>query len=148
LYTIDWEAALTEKMFNKLSTSAAHRLITWTIASIWIANGLLCKVLHLVPRQELIVSGILGGIEAHGVTIAIGIAEVLMAFWVISGYESRKNAVAQIFIIILINLLEAILVPDLLLLGGANILVAFLLTSVIFYNEFVLHKKLIRERAA
>ncbi len=122
-----------------------HRLITRFIAAIWLANGLLCKVLNLVPRHERIVSEILGGPFPRLLTSFIGIAEVVMAMWILSGIESRKNAVVQILVIATMNVLEFILVPDLLLLGRANIIFAFALIGVIFYNEFFLNKELLRQ---
>lgn len=40
-----------------------HRLITYLITLAWLTNGLLCKVLILVPRHAAIVARIL--VPAH-----------------------------------------------------------------------------------
>lgn len=120
---------------------SAHKLLTICIAVIWIANGLFCKILNFVPRHELIVAKILGDKYSGSLTMIIGWAEILMAIWVLSGYRSRLNAIVQILIIAAMNLLEFILVPGMLLWGRANIIFAFILILVIYFNEFYLDKK-------
>ena len=55
-----------------------HRLITYLIALVWLANGLLCKVLLLVPRHAAIVARILGPTHAEVLTRLIGLSEIGM----------------------------------------------------------------------
>ena len=110
------------------------------MAAIWLTNGLFCKVLNLVPRHEQIVAQVLGLDYSRSLTVLIGLSEIVMAMWVLSKYRSRLNAIVQIVIIALMNTLEFILVPDLLLWGRFNSVFAFLLIALIYYNEFVLHK--------
>ena len=119
----------------------AHKLLTIGIAIIWILNGLFCKVLNLVPRHQQIVAKILGNEDARLLTVVIGFSEIFMAIWILSGIKSKLNAIAQIIIIAVMNTLEFILVPDLLLWGKANAIFAFILTGVIFCNEFYLNNK-------
>ena len=114
-------------------------ILNFVIAAIWVGFGLFCKVLGLVPRQQAIVARILGRAHARALTIAIGIAEICMAAWIISGIQSRANAVAQIIIIGSMNVLEFFLAPDLLLWGKANAIFASLFILLIFVNEFVIH---------
>lgn len=118
-----------------------HTLLNYFIAAVWIGNGLFCKVLNLVPRHQEIVAGILGGEYAMPLTKAIGISEILMAIWILSGVKPRLNAVAQALIIATMNILEFTLVPDLLLWGHFNILFAFLFILLILCNEFLLNPK-------
>ncbi len=125
--------------------SKIHKLLNYCIATIWIANGLFCKVLNLVPRHQEIVTKILGNEYARLFTILIGSAEMLVAIWIVSNIKSRLNAVAQILIIAAMNTLEFILVPDLLLWGRANAIFAFILVLVIYFNEFYLNKKSARQ---
>ena len=108
------------------------------MASVWLVNGLVCKVLNMVPRHEQIVSEILGSSHSRLLTILIGLAEIVMAFWVLSNYKSRLNAVLQMLVIGVMNVLEFMLVPHLLLWGQLNILFAFFFVSLIYYNEFKL----------
>lgn len=122
--------------------NAAHKTLNFLIAIVWFVNGLLCKVLDLVPRHELIVSRILGNEYALLLTKTIGIAETLMAVWIISNIKSRLNAFFQMAIIAIMNIIEFILVPDLLLWGKANIIFAAMFILLIYYNEFILNKKL------
>ena len=118
-----------------------HKLINYLIAAVWIANGLFCKVLNLVPRHQQIVARILGNDHSRLFTLLIGLSETLMAIWIISGIRTRLNAVTQIIVIATMNSLEFFLVPDLLLWGRFNALFAFLFILLIFYNEFSLNKK-------
>ena len=89
----------------------------------------------------MIVSSILGSDYARPLTLAIGILEVLMAFWILSRFQSRLNAITQIIVVAVMNTLEFILVPDLLLWGRFNSLFAGLLILTIYYNAFILDKK-------
>ena len=118
-----------------------HKTINYFIATVWIANGFLCKVLNLVPRHEQIVSRILGSEYAGSFTKAIGIAEILMAGWILSSIKSRFCSIAQMLVVALMNILEFFLVPDLLLWGKWNILFAFLFILTVYGNEFVIKKK-------
>ena len=119
-----------------------HRILTIIIAFVWFANGLICKVLNLVPRHEQIVSRILGNDYSRLLTILIGVSEVVMAVWIFTRYKSKFNAITQITIVVLMNIIEFLLVPDLLLWGQMNSLLAFLFIVIIYYNEFVLNKNL------
>src|SRR5437764_1383516 len=103
-----------------------YKILNYLIAAVWIANGLFCKVLNLVPRHQEIVARILGGEHAGIFTKGIGLAETAMGIWILSGFMARLNAITQIVIIAVMNLLEFILVPDLLLWGRINALFAFL----------------------
>lgn len=125
-----------------MSTRKLHKLLTYCIALVWIANGLVCKVLHLVPRHEQIVARILGNNYASTITVLIGLSEIGMALWILSKFKARLNAVVQIIIIATMNTLEFIFVPDLLLWGKFNAVFAVLLILTIYYNEFVLNRKI------
>lgn len=113
--------------------------LIYLIAAVWLVNGLLCKVLNLVPRHGQIVASILGDDHARLLTILIGISEVVMAVWIISGYKSRFNAMAQIVVVATMNVLEYLLVPDLLLWGKINSLFAFMFVLVVYINEFYIN---------
>ena len=121
--------------------NSLQKLLTYSIAAIWLINGLFCKVFNLVPRHEQIVARILGANHSRIITIAIGCAEIIMAVWILSGYKSKLNSIAQIVVIASMNALEFILAPDLLLWGNLNSLFAFLFILVIYFNEFFLNKK-------
>ncbi|MCB0660408.1 MAG: hypothetical protein KDC04_05710, partial [Saprospiraceae bacterium] len=65
------------KSFPTLTDKNKHRILTVFIAIVWQANGLLCKVLNLVPRHEQIVARILGDNYSRILTILIGLSEVV-----------------------------------------------------------------------
>jgi len=122
-----------------------NKILNYFIAAVWLANGLFCKVLNLVPRHQEIVARILGNDQAQLLTILIGISETVMAIWILSRIRSRLNAITQIVVIISMNILEFILAPDLLLWGRANIIFAILFALLIYYNEFYIKKKFVQQ---
>ena len=118
-----------------------NQILTYFIATVWLINGLFCKVLNLVPRHQEIVGRVLGNLHSQILTILIGVSEIIMAIWILSGFKSKVNAIAQIIIVATMNILEFTLVPDLLLWGKLNILFAFLFITIVFFNEFYLKQK-------
>ncbi|MEP2239758.1 MAG: DoxX-like family protein [Maribacter sp.] len=119
-----------------------HRILTIAIVLVWLLNGLVCKVLNLVPRHQEIVGRILGENFARPITVLIGISEIIMAVWIVTKYNSRINALLQISIVLVMNMLEYFLVPDLLLWGKMNSVFALLFVGVVYYNEFILKQQL------
>ncbi|AQX05457.1 hypothetical protein BAX97_14325 [Elizabethkingia meningoseptica] len=115
-----------------------HKIISYSIAAVWLVNGLFCKVLDFVPRHREIVANIIGHEYSKSFTIIIGFAEILMAVWILTGWKSRLNAITQSIVIATMNIMEFILVPHLLLWGRFNIVFASMLIVLIIYNEFVL----------
>ncbi|MCG9898473.1 MAG: DoxX-like family protein [Hydrotalea sp.] len=116
--------------------------MTFFIAIVWLANGLFCKVLNFVPRHEQIVARILGNDYSRTLTILIGLSEIVMAIWILTKLKAKFNAITQMTVVATMNILEFILVPDLLLWGRLNSVFAFLFIALVYYNEFVLNKKL------
>lgn len=110
------------------------------IALVWIVNGLFCKIFDLVPRHETIVSEILSSEYSRALIILIGISELIMAGWILSRYRSKVNAIVQIVVVMTMNIIEFLAVPELLLWGRSNILFALLFSGLIYYNEFVINK--------
>jgi hypothetical protein len=127
---------------HSMTDRKKHQLLSYFIATVWLINGFYCKILNFVPRHQQIIAQILGNSNAHLFTILIGLSEIVMAIWIISKKWTKTNAIIQILVIATMNMLEFLLVPDLLLWGKANSFFAFLLILIIYYNEFVLHKKL------
>lgn len=121
-----------------MKNEGLYKILNLGIAVVWFANGLLCKVLHLVPRHEQIIARILGDAFAHPLAILIGSAEIVMGIWVLSRYRSKLNAITQITIVATMNVIEFLLAPDLLLWGKFNALFAACFIALVFYKEFVL----------
>jgi DoxX-like family len=122
-----------------------HYILNCCIATIWLLNGLFCKVFKLVPRHQEIVARILGTNHSRAFTFLIGLSETAMAIWIVTGIRSRLNAATQILIIATMNTIEFFLAPDLLFWGKLNAVYAFILIVVIYYNEFYLNRKLAPE---
>lgn len=121
-----------------------HKILTYLIAAVWLINGLFCKVLNYVPRHEQIVGRILGDDYAKPLTVLIGLAEIGMTIWILSRIKPKLNAVFQIAIVAIMNILEFFLIPDLLLWGRFNAVVAAAFIILIYFNEFVLGKDSMR----
>lgn len=123
-----------------MNAKIIYLLIRYFIACVWLLNGLFCKVLNFVPRHQEIVGRILGNQYAEILTKMIGVAEIFMAIWILSGIQRKLNAATQILIVTSMNILEFILVPDVLLWGKFNAVFAFLFVCTVFFNEFLIHK--------
>jgi hypothetical protein len=126
-----------------MKLKSAHQLLTFLIAAVWFINGLVCKVLDLVPRHQQIVARISGEASAPVFTTLIGVSEMIMAAWIWSGKWPRLNAIIQIVVIATMNMIEFFMAPDLLLWGKMNSVFALLFILLIYYNEFYLNRKLI-----
>lgn len=112
-----------------------NRTVTVMIGFVWLVNGLMCKVLGIVPRHEAIVARILGVDYAHHLTIMIGLSEMVMAFWVWSGKWKRLNVWAQISLVATMNILESIIAHDLLLWSKWNLVWAGFFISIVYFNH-------------
>lgn len=121
---------------QKMKKMKSNRILNFLIAAVWLINGLVCKVLNLVPRHQQIVARVIGAAHAGVLTRLIGAAEIAMGIWILSGIKPRLNAITQAVIIASMNTLEFLLAPDLLLWGRFNALFAFLFVLLILYNEF------------
>ncbi|WP_028376380.1 DoxX-like family protein [Leeuwenhoekiella sp. MAR_2009_132] len=124
-------------VINKLQ----YLVFNYFIVSVWLINGLVCKMLNLVPRHQEIVGEILGNKYAPQLTILIGFSEIIMSIWILSRYKQQLNAWLQIGIILLMNCLEFICVPNLLMWGKFNLVFAVLFCGFIYYTNFILTKQ-------
>lgn len=129
-----------------MNNRITHNVLTLLIAVVWFVNGLCCKVLNLVPRHEQIVARILGNEHARILTVIIGCAEIIMAAWILTHFKAKWNALAQLITIGLMNILEASLAPDLLLWGRLNAVFAVLFMGLIYYNVYILGKRVHLEK--
>lgn len=95
-------------------------------------------MLGLVPRHQEIVAQILGPSFAEPLTILIGLSEIAMGLWILTGKQKRFTAAVQIGIVLTMNLLETFLARDLLLWGSWNLLFALLFCGLVYFHGFVL----------
>jgi uncharacterized membrane protein YphA (DoxX/SURF4 family) len=94
------------------------------IAAVWLVMGLGAKVLGLAPRHREIVSRILGEDHAGTLTVLIGVGEIFLAAWILSGRYPRLCVAVQIGLVAMMNVIEFTIARDLLLFGGWNLIVA------------------------
>lgn len=85
------------------------------LATVWLANGLGAKLLGLVPRHQLIVARFFGAGDSLPITRLIGLAEIGMALWIVSGRGRRACFMAQAAVLVTMNSLELWRARDLLL---------------------------------
>lgn len=95
-------------------------------------------MLHLEPRHQEIVARILGENISGQVTFIIGLLEVLICAWILTGIRYKLCAITQAILIGAMNLLEYFLAPDLLLFGKLNIVFALLFILVLLLHTFTL----------
>lgn len=126
---------------NPKHYSILHLTLTILIGLVWFINGLICKVLGLVPRHEAIVSRILGDTYASEITIAIGLGEVALAIWIWSRLFSRVHTWLQIALVATMNVLEFFIAADLLLWQKWNAVHAAAFILLVFANEYIVKKK-------
>ena len=131
---------------NKLTLVASKKytILHYIIAIVWLVNGLFCKVLNLVPRHQAIVARIMGHENSRLITLMIGLSEIAMSVWILSGIKPKANAIVQIGVVATMNIIELMVAPDLLLWGRLNILFATLFMLLIYFNEFVWNRKIVQ----
>tara|TARA_B100000482_G_C12506571_1_gene258776 strand:+ start:324 stop:716 length:393 start_codon:yes stop_codon:yes gene_type:complete len=123
-----------------MRNKALNNYLIYFIACVWFINGFICKVLNFVPRHEEIVGNILSNNFSRPITFMIGVSEIIMGIWILLRFKSKLNAIVQITVIAIMNLLEFILTPDLLLWGKFNSVFALIFIGIVYWNEFILNK--------
>ena len=131
----------------QLNRRKIYNYLIYFTACVWFTNGLICKVLNFVPRHEAIVATILGDSFSRQITFTIGVSEIIMGIWILSRFKSKLNAVVQITVVAVMNLLEFILAPELLLWGKFNSVFACVFIALVYWYEFVLNKSLSAKKA-
>jgi len=121
---------------HHLSFKRLKWMILILLFLVWFINGFLFKLLDLVPRHTEIVAHILGKEHANLITKLIGTGEVLISIWVLIGIYGRLSALMQIVLILTMNIIEFMVVPDLLIFGKFNLLFAIGLSVIIYWNEY------------
>jgi hypothetical protein len=149
-------------MSSSPGTRAIWGIFTVAIALVWGINGLWCKVLGGVPRHEAIVARVVDtatdivGLDldaaaaaaAAGVLVrVIGLSELTMVVWFVSGRWVRLNAAAQVVIVMTMNVIEQLLAPELLLFGPWNFLWASCFSAAVLVRTRLHVQRLAQEGA-
>lgn len=92
-------------------------MIARVVAGVWLLHGLYNKLLGGSPRHLAIVQSVPGlqGIIGERVLTAVGVGEVAMALWILSGWRPRLCAATQTAALLSMNVLELRFARDLLL---------------------------------
>src|SRR5690606_5232138 len=101
------DTGLSEPKEN-LINEKKHKILTYFITAVWLANGLFCKVLNLAPRHEQIVAKILSNEYSKQLTVLIGFSEIIMAIWILTKFKSKLNAIIQMTVVVMMNVIEFI----------------------------------------
>ena len=117
-------------MFRTLRLVPLH----WLVGGVWLLNGLVCKVLNLVPRHQEIVGTVFGAEWAREITLAIGLGEVGLAVLVFAGWRPFLLAAVQTLLVLAMNVIELLTAADLLLWGPMNFLFAALFCGLVWVS--------------
>ncbi len=131
--SIDWMA---QNPYKPIIQSKFHWVLPLLIAAVWLINGLYCKVLNYTPRHTGIVDRITGVAWARELTVCIGLGEIALGIWILWGKWKKQTAILQIALVLTMNVLEFVLVPELLLWGRFNLIFAVFLAGIIYLNAF------------
>jgi uncharacterized protein YqjF (DUF2071 family) len=95
----------------------AGGLSTLFVASVWLLHGLFNKLLHGSPRHLQIVQSVpgLSGAAGERVLMAVGLLEVGIALWVLSGWAAHCCAAVQTICLLSMNAIELTVARPLLL---------------------------------
>jgi hypothetical protein len=85
------------------------------IGSVWVFHGLYSKIFNGIPRHRLIVAKILGSANAGIFTKVIGLLEVMLGLWALTGWQPVGCAIVQTAALVGMNALEICLAGELLI---------------------------------
>jgi hypothetical protein len=118
---------------QNLKSTPLHRLATVFIAGVWIFHGLYSKILNGIPRHKMIVGEILGDAVADAAVLVIGVMEILLGCWVLSGLSRRLNATVQTLALVSMNTLEILLAREFLISAGGMVLLNLCFIALIWW---------------
>jgi len=92
-------------------------IATVIVAAVWLVHGLFNKLLHFSPRHLLMVQSVpgLAGSRGEIVLTAVGLFEVALALWVLSGWAASVCAAIQTIVLLSMNVVELSVARSLLL---------------------------------
>jgi uncharacterized membrane protein YphA (DoxX/SURF4 family) len=86
------------------------KILSAAVAAVWLYHGLVNKLLHANPRHLQIVRSvpIFNDVTAPIALAIIGVCEILIALWILSGRSPQRCAAIQTAILIPMNVVEII----------------------------------------
>jgi len=125
-----------------MSRKKVYTFLTFFIGLVWLVNGLICKILNMVPRHQEIVGSILGNQYTSLITILIGVGEIILGVLIIVRFKPKLLAITQFLLVATMNIIEYLVAPNLLLWGKLNSLFAIGFIFLVYYHEFILRRSL------
>ena len=132
----DLAARFSSHLINRMRFLKSHPLIAalqLATALVWLLFGMWFKVLGMVPRHRLIAAVILGEAVATPVIILVGMAEIAIALWIVSGIYPRVCAIVQSIAITTMNALELSIARELLLAPALMVVANTIFLVVVWY---------------
>src|SRR5215471_18325264 len=109
--------------------------LRFLVAGVWLTHGLYNKLLGGSPRHLAIVQSVPGLAGATGtqMLVAVGVFEVVVALWVISGRAPRLCAATQTIVLLSMNVVELTYARPLLLWPAGLVPVNLLFLAAAWY---------------
>lgn len=104
-----------------------HEVVRIVIAAVWVFHGLYSKILDGIPRHRMIVGRILGEEYARPLAVMIGVGEILLGLWVLSGRRTFACALFQTLALVAMNTLEILFAKELLISAPGMVVLNLLL---------------------
>ncbi len=110
------------------------QMVRCFIALVWFLFAILGKLYPMTPAHQQIVARVFGEALSGKITTAIGIGELFMALWILSGIHRRLCGWLQIGAVVMMNIIELTIAEDLLLWGYLNGLFALMFVITVYFN--------------
>ena len=110
------------------------RVVTYGIALVWVMFAILGKLLPITPTHQEIVARVFGEALGGPLLIFIGIGELGVAGWIVSGVARRWCGWFQIVTVATMNCIELSIASDILLWGKLIGFFALLFVLVVYTN--------------
>jgi hypothetical protein len=80
-------------------------LVRIAVAGVWLYEGLYCKLMNGDPNQRKVVETVprFGPLVGRHFLLALGVVEVCMGGWALSGSMPRECAIAQSVLLVTLN---------------------------------------------
>jgi hypothetical protein len=110
------------------------RVVTYGIALVWVMFAILGKLFPITPTHREIVARVFGEALSGPLIIFIGLGELCVAGWILSGVARRWCGWFQIAAVVTMNCIELLIASNILLWGKLNGLFAALFVLVVYSN--------------
>ena len=115
-------------------TILRSRVVTYGIAFVWVMFAILGKLFPITPTHREIVARVFGEALSEPLLILIGVGELCVAGWILSGVARRWCGWFQVVAVLTMNCIELSIASDILLWGKLNGFFASLFVFVVYTN--------------